>query len=78
MGWLFSGHAASIKSCCKKVKTSLFDVECWRRRGRCSNVWVCVLFCLDHERISSYIVPLSLNWVNFGLSLFLTANVIDW
>ena len=26
MGWWFSGHAASIKGCCKKVKMNLCDV----------------------------------------------------
>ena len=77
-GWGFSGHAASIKSHSKKVKMSWCDVECCRRRGRCSNVCMCILLRLDHERISSYIALPSSNRLLLSLSLFFTANVIDW
>ena len=70
VGWWFSGREASIKSRNKKVKTSLCDVKCCRRRGWCSSVWMCVLLSLDIERISSFIVIPSSNRINFGLSLF--------
>ena len=36
MGWWFSDHAASTKGRSQKVRTNLCDVECCRRRGRCS------------------------------------------
>ena len=36
MGWWFSGHAASPKGHCEKVKTNLCDVECYRYCGWCS------------------------------------------
>ena len=45
--------------------------------SRCSSVWL-FSFCLDLERILSFIVLLSLNRINFSFSLFFTVNVIDW
>ena len=58
------------KSRSKKFQTRLCDIECCRRRGRYSS--------LDLERISSFIDLPSSNRINFGLSLFFTAKVIDW
>ena len=43
-----------------------------------AGVVVDVLLFLDLERISSYIVLSSSNRINFGLSLFFTAKVVDW
>ena len=44
----------------------------------CSGIWLCILFSLDLERILSFIVLSSSIQINFGLSLFFTAKVLDW
>ena len=63
----------SLKATVGKLWRVPYDIECCRcRRLR---FWLCILFSLDLERISFFIVHPSPNQMNFGLSLFFTMKV---
>ena len=56
-GWWFSGPAASIKSCSKKVKTSLCDVECCRHRVMFKRLGVHSSLSGFRKNLTSYSPP---------------------
>ena len=74
----YVGEVVILKSCSFYQRAA---VRSFRRICEILNVAgvvVDVVLCLDPEGILSFIVLPFSNWINFGLSLFFTAKVIDW